>query len=252
MGSDMISSDDFKGYYKFKDNILIKDQSLLKKKIIRYTKLLNLLYCLSEFKFYVSGRNKFSDLREMGSYSDKKSMFRFQRTDGDDNEYWRGMDSKIKCSRSLYTSCWSFTDQENPLLWRVFHSEVAILSTVRGFLCSYSELDNYNIVANAVQYECEHPFYSVEEAMFEKYLSYKDENEFRFYFIEKNAVECKCNYNLQNYTFLQMVDCDFIDGIIISPFIDEPFKTMVKGLIIKYIPDMNFIQSSILEKKNLI
>lgn len=100
--------------------------------------------------------------------------------------------------------------------------------------------------------QCEHPFYSVEEAMFEKYLSYKDENEFRFYFIEKNAVECKCNYNLQNYTFLQMVDCDFIDGIIISPFIDEPFKTMVKGLIIKYIPDMNFIQSSILEKKNLI
>ena len=248
MCCDMISTDDFKGYYKFKDNILLKDLSLLKKKIIRYTKLLNLLYCLSELRFYVSIRSKFNDQRESGSYLNFRNMLRFQRSDGKDKDHWRGVDNKIKDSRSLYVSCWSFTDQENSLLWRVFHSEIAILSTVEGFLRSCSESEDYDIVANTVRYECEHPIYSAEEAMFEKYLSYKDENEFRFYYIEKNA-ECECYYNLHNYTFLQMADCDFIDGIIISPFIDEPFKTMIKDLISEYKPDVKFILSSIIEKE---
>jgi len=242
----MISYEDFKGYYKFKEKILLGSQSLLDEKIIRYTSFRNFMKCLSDNKFFVSSRNNFTDRHEIGEFAKIINYFRLQRADGEDRAYWREEDEKIKCSRTLYTSCWSRTDIESVLMWNASNYDVAIISNVSDFLLSISEEESCAIIANSVMYEKERALGTLESAMFKKELAYRDENELRIYFIDD--VDLSNSSKKECIRFIKMNGSKYIKGVILSPFIDAKIRTILKDYMDKTYPDISVIQSLIIDK----
>lgn len=242
----MISFEDFKGYYKFKEKVLLGSQSLLEEKIIRYMSFQNFLKCLSDNKFFVSSRNNFTDRHEIGEFAKIINYFRLQRADCEDRAYWRDEDEKIKCSRSLFTSCWSRTDIESVVMWNASNYDVAIISNVSDFLRSISEEESCAIIANSVVYEKERPLGTLESAMFKKELAYRDENELRIYFIDE--VDSSNPSKKERVKFIKMNDYEYIKGVILSPFIDAKIRTILEDYINKIYPDVRVIQSLIIDK----
>lgn len=233
----MIEASDFPKYYHYTKKILVGDESLLEKNIMRYTTFRS-LDDIAQNKFFVRERKTFDDLRERGIRQKSIHSDRLWFVGEPIPEQILQLDNKIDYSYQLFTSCWTMHEHENALMWKAFRADVLLHSTVKLLLDAIDTKDVKLIVCNKVSYEKEH-FKGVRlsNEIFEKVPAYKDERELRFY------VEFE-NQPIGDGAFVKLAK-PFLTGLTFSPFLKT---NNVDDIITKNkIPNNYIVASEIIE-----
>lgn len=148
------------------------------------------------------------------------NAFRLQLADGFNKEYWRQFDEKVKYSRELLTSCWSTSIIEDALMWKSFNAEIRIKTTTQKLFDAISDPDINIVICDQIKYDPEHPIYTLRDALFYKELSYRNEQEIRFYFDKCRNRDQEISINPNN----------LIDEVLISPFINNKAQILLKNI----------------------
>lgn len=231
----MITNNDLH-FSQYKLNNYIGQDNLLARSIVRYTSLKN-LHSMLKGNLYSTRRKNFDDKREQGIVKQTKNAFRLQLADGFNKEYWRQFDEKVKYSRELLTSCWSTSIIEDALMWKSFNAEVRIKTTTKKLLDAISDPDINIIICDQVKYAPESPIYTLRDALFYKELSYRNEQEIRFYF----------DKGLNGNQEISISPNNLIDEVLISPFINNKAQVLLKNIKEEF-AYLSVIESMIIEK----
>ena len=234
----MITNNDLK-YVPYGHNVYIGHKELLEKEIVRYTSLENLKLLL-DGRLYATQRKKFIDKRECGRVKNLKNAFRFQLASGIDSEHWKQVDDKIMYAGELLTSCWSSDTQEDVLMWKAYNATVRIKTTVKKILDSINDPNIEMVFCDRMRYEQEHPYYTVEEAIFTKNYSYHNEQEIRFYF----------DVSDKNESMITIQSEGMIDEILISPFIGREAKLLLEYIKQEF-ANLNIKESAVIENMKI-
>lgn len=233
----MITNNDLH-FAQYKLNSYIGQENLLARSIVRYTSLRN-LHSMLKGSLYTTRRNNFEDKREQGIVKQTKNAFRLQIADGFNKKYWRQFDEKAKYSRELLTSCWSTSIIEDALMWKSFNAEIRIKTTPKKIFDAILDPDINISICDQIKYAPEHPIYTLRDALFYKELSYRNEQEIRFYF-DKGP---------NGYQGISINPNNLIDEVLISPFINNKVQNLLKNIKEEF-AYLSFRESMIIEKQH--
>lgn len=178
--------------------------------IARYTNMAQLVHILSgEMSF--SKRLLFSDRTELGDYLDPRLMVINQVTGIGGrrrNEYIKRKREKYKSTLNFYASCWTMKEHESFLMWKAYSptdSGVMVTSTINGLLEHFDIPDDSFLVCGPIFYTPkEIDKRSYKDILFTKNIGYKDEQEYRFYYISNqypdNSKYKYVNVNIDSFT----------------------------------------------------
>ncbi|GEM_PF-2259857 len=231
-------------------------------------------------KFYVPKKSKLLDLRENGEIPLKD---RFQshpaNVKASDEELQKSFDAtnafieNLKKSKSLLTSCWMNSDQENYLMWKAYSDRIGIrIQTTIDKLMDALSLPDHIAICARMRYKAIDTKENLISSLLKKESYYQSENEIRFYFIPKkyfpnnisgksdgemteiietafcDAIENEGKDKADSHTF----DIDpqkLIENITISPFIfDGTFRYFFEILVKQFpeiFPNANYIRGDI-------
>ncbi|MCR5360535.1 MAG: hypothetical protein K6E73_00810 [Bacteroidales bacterium] len=222
-------------------------------------------------KFYVPRKSKLLDLRENGEIPLKD---RFQPHPANvkvsDEELQKSFDAtnafieNLKKSKSLLTSCWMNSEQENYLMWKAYSDRIGIrIQTTIDKLMDALYLTDHIAICARMKYQAIN--IGTEESSISSLLIkepyYQSENEIRFYFIPKkyfpndissksdtelpaiiekafcDAIETEGKDNAESHTFV-IDPKKLIENITISPFIfDNTFRHFF-DILVKQFPEI--------------
>lgn len=201
--------------------------------ICQYMRLDYLIRLLETHKYYVRRRREFDDANE--KYENIKLAFPIapaKKHDLCEPELTKRI---IPYSDIIHspTSCWTKND-ESFLMWKSYATEVGacIKSTVHNLIASLEiNLENNGInkvVCGSMNYKKILPSHDELSQLFDKDITYSDENEFRFYFYLSDDTGKKCT----EFQLIPVNTVVLIDEIILSPFICKEaankFARMIK------------------------
>lgn len=105
-------------------------------------------------------------------------------------------------------------------MWKSFNAEVRIKTTTKKLLDAISDPDINIIICDQVKYAPESPIYTLRDALFYKELSYRNEQEIRFYF----------DKGLNGNQEISISPNNLIDEVLISPFINNKAQVLLKNI----------------------
>lgn len=212
-------------YYRLKDNYESGewDSSLL---LCKYMKMDYFLDMLKTRTLFVGQKCSFDDLSEQNLSFKDCPVFYLANSKVSDSKLEQ--DQKIKeelCNQyhaysALPASCWTHDVTENVFMWTVYADKygVRIKTTLKKILDNL-ELEEYQVVCDKMIYRTNYPRTKVENLMFYKRIFFRDEKEFRFYFVPQ-TYEAHCLLNVNERIKLKIRNpVDMIDEVMISPFI---------------------------------
>jgi hypothetical protein len=225
------------------------------KSICQYMRLDYFIQLLETSKYCVMRRRTFDDANE--SFQNKKLAFGFTYV-GDNNL----SKAKTKETERLIpytdiincpTACWSKKKKESYLMWKCYAKEigVCIKTTVHNLIASLlldfdNNLNCNKILCGSMDYLAFNPSSEEECQLFDKDISYADEEEFRFYFYlssddKKKDISNKAIYIPVNTKVM-------INEVILSPFICKDAANRLAKMI-KCAYNIDVKQSDIILKK---
>lgn len=225
-------------YYRLRDTPITTNwnQSLYIYKYIHLEYFLNMLITK---EFYVGQKCSFSDSAESNLSELNNPHFSAANVQVNEKEQEQTHNA-VLCFRNLYreysaipASCWTWQQTENYMMWLAYTARFGVrIKTNIEKLLSSLELSEYQVVCDKMVYK---RFYSttecIEDAMFHKRDYFKDEREFRFYFIPQSK---KTILYLNNNSHLKIQirnPVSMIDEIVISPFIQH--SILLKDMLVE-------------------
>jgi len=197
---------------------------------------LDYLFSLLENKVYhVNKKSHFEDIRE--SELAFKDLFGYNLTGENLNEKeihrkLEELSAKIKqYKESVFwpTSCWTRNQQESLLMWKFYTTKcgVRVKSCIHNVVASL-DTDYYKVVCGHIEYNG-YNAKTFEECLFSKDLVYKEEQEFRFYFLPRDdkKVVAKSSIGIN----IPIDPAILIDEIVLSPYMNHTAVEKISQLI---------------------
>ena len=233
-----------------RDNIHIDKYVDINKPISRYTSFSNLLLILSHKEFFVQAKKHFSDkIESFEEYVPFSSDFSVAGKELSESQIEEGNLMRKECSetKNWFTSCWTMNIEESFLMWKSYAPDlfsVKIDTTIAKVLDGL-DISEYKTYAANIHYRNRRTIInSTTDYAFFKYNYYKDENEFRFYFIP--LTQQSEEKNSADYTYLKIIDPNkMISKITLSPFLNIKTYSLLEDLLIdKFNLDKGKIEKS--------
>lgn len=161
--------------------------------IYRYMDLDYLTYMLDTKTFFVNSKCKYEDKNEstlpihgtfpIHVYGEKITEEKRKQ----EIKEWQKRRKEYKDENYMPTSCWTYSTNENILMWKAYTSRMGVrIKTTLNKLLYALNADDYEIVCGYINYG-EYSFPKcLEDCMFTKTKPYSDEREFRVYFQPKD------------------------------------------------------------------
>lgn len=222
---------------------------------------------LLDGKFHVPRRQNFLDLRESGrlpsffyfvpsTISGSNMKLPEDSVKKNQKERNRYVENLVR-SRFLFTSCWMIDGGEDFLMWKSYTSKIGVCvrTTVEKLLNAIDyDKKKYIPICSPVFYDKSCTQDAFVESILKKEPYYQSENEIRFYFVPinnytkegletmdnndienllKEAIKTEEELYKKNHNDIIIFDItpDFIDSIVLSPFIkSQSFECFVKLL----------------------
>ena len=189
--------------------------------ICQYMRLDYLIQLLETHKYYVGRRRVFEDANE--SYENLKLAFPIAPAKKLDMQEQELGERIIPYSDIIHspTSCWTKNENESFLMWKSYATEVGacIKTTVHNLIASLEINLDYNgmnkVVCGSMNYKEFLPSSDELRQLFDKDITFSDENEFRFYFHLSDDTDKKRT----KFQLIPVNTAVMIDEIILSPFI---------------------------------
>ena len=206
---------------KFKHNQgnwYFSDKGILDLQIYRQVSFRSFSELLSKKQFYVSRKNHFSDYHEKACYTNLLYSFSHPHcvdqciTDRELTK-WKERDSTYIPYISIAPiSCWSINGEDRYLRWKTYdHGGIEVfIGTSVSKLINALSCENYEVFASKVNYGRRDLFQPEYATLFFKEKGYKDEEELRFCFIEKDIPENESGLLIPTKNF------DFIDSVTVA------------------------------------
>ncbi|MDH6312704.1 hypothetical protein M2137_001479 [Parabacteroides sp. PFB2-10] len=224
-----------------KENVYIKEGVSLDQKIFRYTNLSNLLMILGSKKetngqLFVSRKSSFSDKKEKEFYAVLRCLAsRFSPVSekepdsiSEEREENGKENAEIREACKLCTSCWTYKDKEDYLMWKAYsntESGLRIGTTVRKLVCAL-DAGSYEIYGAKIAYGKGIPCQNVLDSMFNKAIFYEQEKEFRLYINDSQEER-----NAERPIRLNINPQVFIEEITLSPFMGGVGAKVMKDML---------------------
>lgn len=263
--------------YYFMSNALTNDIPICR--YMNFDAFLNIL----EGKYWVQRREFFKDAKEKGEIPLAKRMVlryvgenapspntQLIKAESEEKELKYQL---LKRSKHLLTSCWALDNGEDYLMWKSYTDKCGVcIRTTIGELLEAIKFkdDGYVIICSPMFYEGVQIKDSITSMIMSKERFYSSENEIRFYFLKNNHFLHEDLENLDNARFEALLEetiedeahtCEtekgnkkgeifpvnpnFINSVILSPFILPSSVENMKKLLQKNYPEL-------LGKKNMI
>ena len=196
----------------------LSDKDILDIRIYRQISLRSFSELLSKKQFFVSRRNYFSDYHEKDCYTQLLYSFSHPHCVGQsvtnaELTTWKERDIAYNPYISIAPiSCWSINGEDRFMRWKTYDHggiEVFLETSVSKLLNSLS-CEDYEVFVSKVNYDRRNLFQPEHAVLFCKENGYKDEEELRFCFIEKDIPEKESGLRIP------IKNIDFIDSVTIA------------------------------------
>lgn len=231
---------DFKAenrYINYKDSIWISKTLDPNLKIARYITLAQFIDILGG-QYLFSKRDSFTDRHEKGEFINLAYHFwhfneYHQQTSPEVLNEWTHQDCLAKYATQLPCTCWTEENDENFLMWKAYGSyQIGILieSSISDFIESLS-LDKKMMVVSKMKYSKERALSGLDDWLFYKPISYRNEKEIRFYLIDSSNNGTESDILLSSIKMERAIPIftnKFIHRIVLSPFIKRSLANTIK------------------------